>query len=961
MPIQRCSKDTVLNNLGNSLIELCKSNNLCILNGRCGDDKNVGNLTFRNTSVIDYTIVSAETLLYVENFCVSELDTLFSDGHTLLTTKFKFQGRQLYATENQSKAKTNKQPRWQEGKAANFSANIDTNKLHELHKHIQEACNTKNQLKTEHINAFCNQISNLFVEAADKSFSCPSQNGLKHNQSYQKKPWFGPKCLAARQNYHKAKHLHKLDPSTSTKQELQNRSKEYKHTLNSYINKHNQSTQQKLRNMKSKRPKDFWKIINATDNKTKDDEIELKTFYDFFKNLNQQDGDNDETPFERPNIDLTDDEELINSSITESEILACIKSLKNNKSSSNDNIINEYIKSTVDTFLPTYVSLFNLIFDTGLIPDSWLEGIIRPIYKNKGDPHDPSNYRPITILSCFGKLFTSVLNLRLNSFIEYYELLNENQAGFRSGYSTTDHIFSLHALIELIKLKKKKLFCSFIDFSKAFDSVWRVGLWLKLLGNGINGKMFRIIFNMYHDIKSCVKLRGEQSAFFQIFSGVRQGENLSPVLFAIFLNDLEEFLSHNQCTGVNLEQADGDVITYLQLFVLLYADDTVIFSINADSFQENLNAFYNYTKLWKLTINFEKTKIMIFGIRNVNRYEFKLGDSVLNICDEFKYLGVIFTKSRSFYTTIKHNVEQARKALHVLYRKTRNLHLSLDTQLYLFDHTILPILLYGCEIWGFQNTQLIENFHNQFLRKITKLRKSTPIYMLHAELGRQPLSITIKSRMVGYWLSLINGSNAKIAKILYKIHFSEANNGQNLKWINFIKDILISVGRIDLFFKTVIDNPKSIKAKITQTLKDLHIQNWNSRLLDSSKGRNYSLFKVNTEIENYLLSMTKRTYIPLLKFRTANHKLPIEKGRWDNVPYAERKCNLCHKSDLGDEFHYLLVCPFFYNERKMFLKKYYYTRPNILKLKALLQSTNKKTLTGLSKLVEVIMNKFNRE
>ena len=80
-----------------------------------------------------------------------------------------------------------------------------------------------------------------------------------------------------------------------------------------------------------------------------------------------------------------------------------------------------------------------------------------------------------------------------------------------------DHIFVLHALTEIAKTQKKKLFCSFIDFSNAFDSVWRVGLWKKLLASNINGKCFQIILNMYKGIKSCVSYNGEQSSFFSIF------------------------------------------------------------------------------------------------------------------------------------------------------------------------------------------------------------------------------------------------------------------------------------------------------------------------------------------------------------------------------------------------------------------------------------------------------------
>ena len=87
-------------------------------------------------------------------------------------------------------------------------------------------------------------------------------------------------------------------------------------------------------------------------------------------------------------------------------------------------------------------------------------------------------------MSCFGKLFTSVLNNRLNTFSDEFLLLNENQTGFRKKYSTLDNTFVIHGLFELLKLKKKKLFCAFIDFEKAFDTVW-----YKLLMCNVKGKM----------------------------------------------------------------------------------------------------------------------------------------------------------------------------------------------------------------------------------------------------------------------------------------------------------------------------------------------------------------------------------------------------------------------------------------------------------------------------------------
>ena len=709
--------------------------------------------------------------------------------------------------------------------------------------------------------------------------------------------------------------------------------------------------QNKLRKLKSNNPKEFWKNIHSLENKHEKQNINIETLYDFFKGLNENnEHDNDDHDI---NIDVTDDDEILNSSITEAEILKYLKSLKNNKCPTNDNINNEYLKNSTEKMLPIYISLFNLILDTGIIPDSWLEGVIRPIYKRNGEPQQPENYRPITILSCFGKLFTAILNLRLNNFLQFYNILEENQAGFRAGYSTTDYIFTLHALTEILKMKNKKLFCSFIDFSKAFDSVWRIGLWMKLLGNGIQGKIFKVIYNLYRNSKSCVSHYGEQSAFFQSYCGVRQGENLSPVLFSLFLNDLEEYMRNLNCNGISLNTPGYDIDTYLKILVLLYADDTVVFGTDADSFQHNLNVFYDYTQQWKPNINFRKTKILIFGVRNTNNFQFKLGNNTIDICDELKYLGVVFTKHRSFFKAIKHNTVQAKKALQLMYKRINNLHIPIDLQIHLFDHTILPILLYGCETWGFQNTKLLENVHNQFLRNITKLRKSTPVYMLHAELGRVPIEIQIKSRMINYWITLVNGDNTnKLSKIMYNIMLDETNNGHSFKWLDNIKNILISVGKPDLINQPHINNPHATKLKIVSALNDLAVQDWYGKLNQSSKGRNYNLYKNNMNIEPYLTSLPKLLYIPLIKFRTSNYKLPIETGRWENINIEDRKCQLCYKNDLGDDFHYLLTCSYFDHDRKNYIKPYFYTRPNIIKYKKINDKQEYKTTDKFIKVYE---------
>ena len=215
---------------------------------------------------------------------------------------------------------------------------------------------------------------------------------------------------------------------------------------------------------------------------------------------------------------------------------------------------------------------------------------------------------------------------------------------------------------------------------------------------------------------------GEKSNFFNSYWGVRQGKNLSPVLFRLFLNDLEDFLSNSNYSGINLNMPENDLDIYLKILTLLYADDTVIFGTDPKSFKKNINVFFGYSRLWKLNVNLSKSKVLIFGIRNTNNFEFKLGDDTIDICDELKYLGAVFTNHRTIFKAIKHNAITRKKALHLLYKRINNLHRPLDLQLELFDSTVLPILLYGCETWGFQSSNLIHTVRNQFLRSIAKLR-----------------------------------------------------------------------------------------------------------------------------------------------------------------------------------------------------------------------------------------------
>ena len=135
--------------------------------------------------------------------------------------------------------------------------------------------------------------------------------------------------------------------------------------------------------------------------------------------------------------------------------------------------------------------------------------------------------------------------------------------------------------------------------------------------------------------------------------------------------------------------------------------------------------------------------------------------------------------------------------------------------------------------------------------------------MVYAELGRFPIEINVKSRMLNYWLSLKNTSSFKFSNLIYI--FMKNDNHED-KWINYIEKILQDVGRCDLWTRVTIENPYATKYAIIRTLKDQYIQKWVTLMQNSSKGKLHSAFKDGITLEKYLLTLSKNKYTSLLKF-----------------------------------------------------------------------------------------------
>ena len=162
-----------------------------------------------------------------------------------------------------------------------------------------------------------------------------------------------------------------------------------------------------------------------------------------------------------------------------------------------------------------------------------------------------------------------------------------------------DHICTLHAIIEYYKCKKGRVYCAFIVYSKAFDLIDRASLWVKLLNHGVNGKIISVIQNIYKKAKSSVKINDKISNFFSCNIGVRQGENLSPILFAIYVNDFQSSMC-NSYQGLNELSCDveNELETFMKLHVLLYADDTIVLAESANEIQLALNNLNEYCQKW---------------------------------------------------------------------------------------------------------------------------------------------------------------------------------------------------------------------------------------------------------------------------------------------------------------------------------------------------------------------------
>ena len=970
----RHNKDNTENDNGKSLINLCRVLSLRIINGRIGKDKELGEFTFKSpngNSTIDYCIATQNSLPHIEDFEVDTLDQNLSDFHSpvILTLKTNHTVNINNNVNDTISSDIDYQPihtKWCNEKKEEFQMNFNLIEMEEVSQLLSVFA--EGNTDQENMDEIVNKITDMSIKSGLNVGMSKriTKNGRSSKSTNANKPWFDRDCEEKRRQYFRVKNRLKKCKSFQNEATLKIEAKAYKDFLNRKFKSYNKNIHKKLRDLKSHKPNEYWKLL-STKKPNSNTHLNILDAYNHFKNLNQN--INNDQNFDPNNI-ANEGDDFLNSDFTFEELSNIVKNLKNNKSNGIDNIINEFIKYSPIEYKLIILKLFNLILKTGVLPKNWCISFISPIYKNKGSKNDANNYRGISLISCLGKLFTALINDRLTKFVENNAIIGEEQAGFRSGYSTHDHIFTLYCIVDMYLNKigrKKRLYCAFVDYQKAFDLVDRSSLWLKLIQLNINGRIMKLIYNLYQNTKACVKLNNCISNSFECNTGVRQGDNLSPLLFSLFLNDFETFLStrfsglrsiENLWQGVTMDE----IQTFLKLFVLLYADDTVIMAEDPKEMQLALNALGNYCDLWNLNVNIDKTKIMRFSLKkptaNTILPDFWLNGQKIEYVESYTYLGTVFSFNGKFDEAINKQILQANRALFVLKSKKDMFNLPIDIMLDLFEKTIVPILLYGCEIWGHvKNIDRIEKFHRKFLKYLLNIKIQTANSMVYGETGRVPLNMIIDLRMVCFWHRVSIGSSGKLSfKMLTLLNKLKQAGQFTSKWLLKVEQTLTNCGMRDVWLNPVFHNHTWVKRILKTKLTEISNLKWHNHMWQQSSCLIYRSLKDNLVLEKYLTLLSNSDRITLCKFRCRNSRIPVVTLSFNNnnIPYEERVCSVCNMNEIGDEFHYILQCPALTEYRNNLISNYYVRNPSMYKFVQLFQSKNVKVLVNLAKFIREI-------
>ena len=348
----------------------------------------------------------------------------------------------------------------------------------------------------------------------------------------------------------------------------------------------------------------------------------------------------------------------------------------------------------------------------------------------------------------------------------------------KKDYSTVDHMFTLMAMIQKQFALNRKLYVAFIDFEKAFDSISRKLLWPILLKNGIKGRLYKCVRSMYENVKARIRCGATFTDYINCTRGVKQGDVCSAVLFSLFINELALDIIYNGRHGVSLSN------DFVQLVILLFADDMILLSETVIGLQTQLNNLFSAASRLQLKVNMKKSNIVVFrkggylGARERWIYD----GCMMRVVNS--YILVCFSTRLNFYLACQDLVSRAKRALLCIMSKLYRIDcnsINVVVFLKIFDAQVQPVVLYGAEIWGLDSSSsVIDNVHLFGLKRYLGVDRRTPNDLVYGEVGRFPIQINARVRCIRHWLKLMRLEEHRLPLRAYKMLFNLDQRGKKL-------------------------------------------------------------------------------------------------------------------------------------------------------------------------------------
>lgn len=400
------------------------------------------------------------------------------------------------------------------------------------------------------------------------------------------------------------------------------------------------------------------------------------------------------------------------------EIKVILKQLPNSAPGP-DSIHNRCLKNYTSLLVKHLEKIFNAIIDLGYIPNVWKKANIILLLKPKKDQAHPSSYRPISLLSCLGKVLEKIIKVRLLKELEARNILPTHQAGFRSHRNTIYNILRLERFASEQLQKRQHSAVIFFDIKAAFDCVWYDGLIYKLNDLRLPEYLIQYIISFLEHRTGLIEIGNTLSRIFILKSGTPQGSPLSPLLYIIYTSDSINHI--NKATEYGL-----------------FADDTALWSSSntitnlSHRLQTSIDEFHKWCNIWKLSIQPSKTELLYFSPHPRKKYKNKITIQVegtlINPVPSAKYLGVIFDNRLNWRNHLQQLETKVTQRI-ILLRLLANLNPNANKKIMinLYKSLVRPIISYGSSILLKSNHKIWKRI--QILQnKAVKAALGLPIY-----------------------------------------------------------------------------------------------------------------------------------------------------------------------------------------------------------------------------------------